>query len=672
VIGKKFDELRLTGALPSPSALGLRILAITQEDDYEQVELERAVMADPALAGRILKLANSALHDSVEPATTVPQAAMRLGSGAVRTLALGFTLISDNRTGAADAFDYDGHWSRALAAASAATALAVEIEDVHSADAFTCALLCDVGCLALASVHPERYSALLEGCPTATGLQLADLETQAFDIDHYEVCAALLSDWGLPENFRRAVLTHERDLGPGEERAVEVLGRLLRASKAVAEVIVQGEDPTNPDWVRAVVRLEQTAEELDLDLDGFLGVCDSVATSWGEWSELLGMEHKGARAPSVLLSSLATERPAPLPVCAPGVVVNEERLQHAISPPSVDAVSVSIEDLEARPTRILLVDDDQRMLKLIRHHLIREGYEVATADSSALGLRTALESRPQLVVTDWMMPGMSGLELCAALRETDAGRRMYILVVTAREDDEQVVEAFAAGADDYIVKPFNPRILLARVRAGQRMVLMRERVEAAERLGLRQVAELGILTRKLRAAAMTDPLTELPNRRYAMKRLKAEWDSSSRTSRPLSVVLADIDHFKRVNDVYGHDAGDEVLREVAALLRRRGRSGEVLCRVGGEEFLSIDMACTAEEAASSAERLRKAIEGLEIRYPGFEGNVTLSLGVAQRTEDMTCFDDLIKAADEALYAAKSQGRNRVVIADDEIRGRRSA
>ena len=672
MIGKKFDELRLTGGLPSPSAIGLRILEITEIEDYDQRELERTIMGDPALSGRLLKLANSAINDRGGPLVGVPQAAMRLGARSVRTVALGFTLIADNRSGTAKAFDYDGFWSHALATAATASSLAHAVPGVGSAEAFTCGLLADIGCLALASVHPERYSALIEGAPGASALDLAHLETQAFDIDHYQVGAALLEDWGLPEVLQSAILLHEREDAPVEEGPVDDLVRVLRCSKRVADVLQQRDEEPTPEESLAMLRLGHAAEEMGMETARFLDACDSTALAWREWGELLGIP---TGVEGTISGRYAAAVSAPAPEVEQVQDVDPESLERAVSPPSLESspAEETDEERDGRPTRILLIDDDQRMLKLISHHLRREGYEVITSDSSQEGLATALETQPQLVITDWMMPGMTGLELCKSLRMSDAGRRMYVLVVTAREDDDRVVEAFAAGADDYIVKPFNPRILLARVKAGQRMVRMREKVEAAERTRLRQVAELGILTRKLRAAAMTDPLTELPNRRYAMKRLKQEWESSLRTGRPLSVVVADIDHFKQVNDQFGHDAGDAVLREMAGLLRRVGRSGEVLCRIGGEEFLCIDMGSTAEDAALGAERLRAAAEELEVQYPGFEGRVTLSLGVAQRTDAFEGVDDLIKAADEALYAAKEAGRNQIsVYQDDSDSKRRSA
>ena len=163
---------------------------------------------------------------------------------------------------------------------------------------------------------------------------------------------------------------------------------------------------------------------------------------------------------------------------------------------------------------------------------------------------------------------------------------------------------------------------------------------------------------------MTDALTELPNRRYAMNRLKQEWDNAQRSGAELSVLMVDIDHFKRVNDDYGHDTGDIVLREVAQILRSQSRSGDVLCRLGGEEFLSININCGIERALVCAERLREAVENTSIVHGEFDKNVTISVGVAQCTADMDGIDDLLKEADEGLYAAKEAGRNTVVSVEE--------
>jgi len=670
LIPKKFDELRLTGSLPSPSFVGLRVLKITESEDYLLETLTQAIMADPALSGRIIKLANAVDRDGAGNVSSVPQAAMRLGPSTVRMVALGFTLVTDNSAGECKAFDSEQHWSRSLATAVAAHTIASHKKICDSSEAFTCALLCDVGKLALGAVHPDVYSKVLQANPRATDRELAELEQRAFDITHYEVSAAMMADWGLPTSFQAAVLTHEFETTDAADN-VDPLGEIwalvtiLRASKVVGQLISSEPDMFDDDWRERFESLGPVAYSLGLEIDELYGLCDSVVDSWAEWGDALGV---------------ATLHPLPFAELAEGLRGVVERLDGIDQPDGAAAdqsgdfadyefaeqvlssvlQGASNSDTDQRGTRILLIDDDNRMLRLLKHHLAKEGYEVYVADSSSEGLDKALRVAPQIVITDWMMPGMTGVKLCSTLRQTEVGRKMYILIVTAREDDEQVVEAFAAGADDYIVKPFNSRILLARVRAGQRMIQMRERVEDSEKERLRQVAEMGILTRRLREAAMTDALTELPNRRYAMDHLKQDWDNAQRSGAELSVLMVDIDHFKRVNDECGHDVGDTVLREVAEILRSQSRSGDVLCRLGGEEFLSININCGLERALVCAERLRAAVERATFVHGDIRRKVTISVGVAHCTADMDTIDDLLKEADEGLYVAKENGRNMVV------------
>lgn len=671
MIPKKFDELRLTGSLPTPSHIGLRILEITRDEEFLPETLTRAIMADPALSGRIMRLANAVDRDGVDDVVSVPQAAMRLGPATVRMVALGFTLVSDNSSGECSAFDNDRYWSQSLATAVAAHAIAVEKRICDSSEAFTCALLCDVGKLALASVHPEVYSKVLQANPNASDRDLAELEQRAFDITHYEVSAAMMADWGLPELFQKAVLTHEFEATSSADDMGQLwaLVTLLRAGKAVGRLISAEPDCFDQAWRDRFDVLPFVARSLGMELNQFYSICDSVVESWAEWGSALGVETV-SMPPFKELAQQAQrvqERLQGSEARSSNVRRknrSDDEVSGGASPAELQPVALPLEPAELGGTRILLIDDDKRMLRLLRHHLVKEGYEVFVAESSSEGLEKALRLAPQIVITDWMMPGMSGVKLCSTLRQTESGRKMYVLIVTAREDDEQVVEAFQAGADDYIVKPFNSQILLARVQAGQRMIQMREKVEGSEKERLRQVAELGILTRRLRAAAMTDALTELPNRRYAMNRLKQEWDNAQRSAAELSVLMVDIDHFKRVNDDFGHDTGDIVLREVAQVLRAQSRSGDVLCRLGGEEFLSININCGPDRALVCAERLRAAVEQTCIEHGEFAENVTISVGIAHCVADMDSIDDLLKAADEGLYVAKEAGRNCVISMTD--------
>ncbi|MFT5690223.1 MAG: two-component system cell cycle response regulator, partial [Planctomycetota bacterium] len=311
--------------------------------------------------------------------------------------------------------------------------------------------------------------------------------------------------------------------------------------------------------------------------------------------------------------------------------------------------------------RILAVDDDPVSLRLLVHQLEIAGHQVFTATNGREALAVALETNPQIVVTDWMMPEMDGIQLCRALRRYGSGRNLYVLILTGRAEEERVVEAFDAGVDDYIVKPFKPKLLLARIRGGQRVVRLQERVERDKKTQHEHVAKLAVLTRKLRAAAMTDSLTDLPNRRYAMKRLEMEWSNSMRSSAPFSAITIDIDFFKKVNDTHGHDVGDVVLKETSRSIQRVLRRGDTCARMGGEEFVVICPGTTLEAARQVAERIRIAVARNHIDAGTFSGTVTASLGVSARLEGKDSVHMLLKRSDEAVYEAKEAGRDRVCV-----------
>jgi two-component system cell cycle response regulator len=257
------------------------------------------------------------------------------------------------------------------------------------------------------------------------------------------------------------------------------------------------------------------------------------------------------------------------------------------------------------------------------------------------------------------MPGLDGVSFCKALRQTDEGQQMYFIILSALELDDQLVEAFESGVDDYVTKPFTPRVLAARLRAGQRVIKLQEDARRDSENLRRFAAELAVANRRLQQAALTDPLTGLPNRRYGMERLEQEWASGVRSQRPLTCMVVDVDQFKQVNETYGHDSGDVVLRQVAAVLRKEARTEDVICRIGGEEFLVISPDTALPAALHLAERLRSAVAKTRASDGAIAQNITVSIGVAQREPGMVRVDELLKATDTALYGAKRAGRNRV-------------
>ena len=258
------------------------------------------------------------------------------------------------------------------------------------------------------------------------------------------------------------------------------------------------------------------------------------------------------------------------------------------------------------------------------------------------------------------MPGLDGLALCKALRQTEEGQQMYFIVLSALEQDDQLVEAFESGVDDYLTKPFTPRVLAARLRAGLRVIHLQEEARRDSENLRKFAAELAVANRRLQQAALTDPLTGLPNRRYAMERLDQEWAAALRSGRPLSCLMLDLDRFKQINDTHGHDIGDLVLRQASVVLRKEARTEDGVCRIGGEEFLVICGDTPLPAAMQLAERLRSAIARTRFSNGAVSCTTTVSVGVAQRAGEMQRADELFKAADNALYAAKAAGRNRVI------------
>jgi diguanylate cyclase (GGDEF)-like protein len=246
---------------------------------------------------------------------------------------------------------------------------------------------------------------------------------------------------------------------------------------------------------------------------------------------------------------------------------------------------------------------------------------------------------PDFVITDWEMPGLNGLELCRKIREHDQAKYVFTLFITGRSGAENLVESFESGADDFLTKPVQREVLLARLKAGQRVLE---------------------LERQLSMLACTDPLTGLLTKRAFFPQLEKEWRRSHRHQLPLSCVVLDADFFKRINDTFGHSAGDRVLQAIAEILREDSRASDLLCRFGGEEFVAILSGTDEESATLWAERIRAEVADLKFTFGGRAVGVTCSFGIAQRTHEIGTGSELIELADRALMAAKQSGRDRVV------------
>ena len=299
----------------------------------------------------------------------------------------------------------------------------------------------------------------------------------------------------------------------------------------------------------------------------------------------------------------------------------------------------------------LLLAEDSGMIRLLLHRVLtKEGYEVVFAENGEEALHV-LQSPdpPPMALLDWMMPGLDGLEVCRRVRAAGREPYVYIILLTGKDLQEDLVRGLAAGADDYLTKPFDNAELQARIRTGRRLV--------------DQQGELIAAREALREQATTDPLTAMANRRTLLDALGRELERSSRLGSPCAVLFVDLDHFKRVNDVHGHAGGDAVLRQAAAAMRSILRPYDLVGRYGGEEFVVVLPGCDATGARMAAERVRAAVASMSVLVGGKSVPVTCSVGVAvSAAGGERDRDALLAAADRALYQAKGAGRNRVMMA----------
>jgi len=297
--------------------------------------------------------------------------------------------------------------------------------------------------------------------------------------------------------------------------------------------------------------------------------------------------------------------------------------------------------------KILIAEDDTISRRLLESFLRKWDYDVLVASDGAEAWEAMHEPEaPNLVISDWMMPNMDGLELCGNIRAMEKSGYTYFIILTAKGRKEDVIEGLEAGADDFLIKPFDQEELKYRVKIGERIIRLEHRI-----------LEL----------ASTDALTGVLNRRAFIERTEMEIHRLQRASRPLSLILADIDYFKKVNDNYGHQLGDLVLQRFSEELSESVRPYDFVGRYGGEEFVICLPDANGLQSRTIAERMRKKVEEIKIIPPDDpqSSNITASFGVASyRLESEDSLDSLTGRADEAMYRAKRGGRNRVCVARD--------
>lgn len=630
------SRLKIGNRLPTPKGVALEVINLTQREDASNHDIVRLIGADPALSARVIKAANVLLTNPSRPIATIADAVTVLGVRALRQLVLGIALIVDYRHGPCKQFNYPHFWAHSLLTGIAAKHLAERARLAVAEEIFVLGLLGNIGQLALATAYPKEYGDVLEQAKGKALDELYRLEHDKFGCNQAELSEAILADMQFPKVFQALA----RDFRQPESSKMVEGSREWRLLHwlYVASLVADACLASSAERGKLVAKLRLHAARVAIEMDQLIEIGDACVRDWRDWLELLNMKMAVHIPPFAELLNQSD---------AADAAVEVPQWAHA-------------GQADYR-MRVLLVEDDRAMLVLLEAMLKAAGHEVLVARDGVEAMRIVEQQRPQLVITGWAMPKMDGITLCRKLRENPERRDVHVIILTIQENVDRLVEAFEAGADDYLVKPVVQKVFFARLHAAQRVVRLQEELAFEREQLLRFSKDLAVSNDRLQRLALTDALTELPNRRFAMERLEQEWALSRRGERPLSCMMVDIDCFKPINDKLGHQAGDEALKCVANTLRQSARTQDVVCRYGGEEFVVICPDTGIDAAYQCAERLRLNVAALKFKYQGGGIRLTVSIGVAEKKEGVASIEDLLNRADECLYAAKQGGRNRTVL-----------
>ena len=305
-------------------------------------------------------------------------------------------------------------------------------------------------------------------------------------------------------------------------------------------------------------------------------------------------------------------------------------------------------------TTVLIAEDDAVSRELLRKTLTSWGHEVILTTDGAQAWAAILQNKSRIIILDWMMPKLDGLEICRKVRDTITDRYTYIILLTAKGDSDDVIEGLTAGADDYVTKPFSRPELKARLLTGKRIINLETQLLETQK--------------RLHELATRDGLTTLWNRSAILQILEEETERSRREQSPLGTIMIDIDHFKDINDSYGHLSGDTVLVTIARRLMDNVRPYDKIGRYGGDEIFVVLPHCNWTHLEIIADRLQKAVAGEKITITGHKKAIDVTISIGGTSYDgigKNPVDRLIMESDKALYEAKNEGRNRYKMAKPE-------
>ena len=626
---QRFAELKAGGLLPSPKGIALAVMNVSSQPNANAQDIARLVQADPAMAGRILRYANASNAGRMRHIVSLGQAVTFLGLFRVRQIVLGFSLLDQYRKGTCAAFDYTAYWESSLAAGIAAQKLAGRVQ-LPPDESFSCGLLASIGRLGFATAFPEPYSAILASKPDEAAL--TEAERDQFGIDHAHLSAEMLEGWGLPPLFTQAVRDHElpaNDCSTPGTRA-HALCTALNLAARIGRLLCLDETHRHSH----VSELFSTAAVLGLVEEEVAELIAEVIEEWKAWA-------KDLKLPATFkldIKELLSPQPQGLP---------EE---------GEDAARIS-------ELAVVLIIENEERCRVISELLAAMKLKMNVWRETETNPETSFDAGKTIVMLDAGNVRQTVIQQLQRLRQL-AGGAVHVLVLIPDEDESEAMRLLEAGVADYLPYNFSAAALRVRLANARRLLSMQEEVRVDRELIAHSNDDWARANRRLLHEALTDPLTQLPNRRYGLDRFRQEWDIAVSNNLPIACLMLDIDHFKRVNDQHGHDSGDRVLRQLAAVVERCCRRSDFIFRYGGEEFCVICPMTAQAEAMLLGERITSAVRQYEFTLSAGMLHVTLSIGVAVRSPRMSESEQLIAKADEALYAAKNAGRDRVVSADE--------
>ncbi len=614
-----------TKKLPTPSSVALEVMRLCYSNDSSLQDIAQVVEIDPALSGELLKFANSAIMQSPMQVASVQRAAVKIGMKGLVNLALGFSMLSQYKNGDCKNFNYSNYWCHCLAQAVAARNLAKASKKLDLDEAFTCGLLSTVGELALATAFPKEYSLLLEEHKDLAAQLRA--EKDLCSMDRHQLTEALLIDWGMPDHLAEAAGIHAAEKKITQDAKILWIAELLSLAGNIADTYLT---ETLPQC--SFEEIEEQAEKYGIETENFSVFFDQFVNNLHVWAGLLQVQTKH---------------------CPDYLTIKElNKIFEKGSPPQ-----------ERSEILILLVDNDPHSLLDLDRLLSCDTRKIITTSQVNKALQIAMEEIPDILITTKKMnDGSNGIDLCKKIRRLALLRHIYIIMLVDSDEDEELLKILEAGVDDCLSKPFIPKILYARIRNAERIIRYQRTIRQDKQIIQQSASWLTDANIKLQTMAMTDALTNLPNRRSAIEHLKNVIAQTVRFNDPLSCILIDIDRFKNINDEHGHNSGDLLLEQIATLFQNNARVYDMISRIGGEEFLVISTRTGPEEAVQFAERLRTSVAKQNFVLTNGKIKTTISLGVSIWKEEFKDGQDLFNAADRALYLAKHNGRNRVEVA----------